>query len=91
MLRINKTRQIIAEFIVTENGEEKLVKQTTINVNNEAVSTLYENLLLPDLYASNRATMRRDEQKLRDLRYEIEDAILSEIEADKTDKVKETE
>ncbi|WP_164682182.1 hypothetical protein [Streptococcus hyointestinalis] len=83
MLRINKTRRITAEFFVTENGEEKLVKQTTIDVNNEAVSTLYENLLLPDLYAKNRTAMRKDEQKLRDLRYEIEDAILAEAEADK--------
>lgn len=83
MLKINKTRRITADFFVTENGEEKLVKQTTIDVNNEAVSTLYENLLLPDLYAKNRTAMRKDEQKLRDLRYEIEDAILAEAEVDK--------
>lgn len=84
MLKINKTRRITASFFVTENGEEKLVKQTTIDINNEAVSTLYENLLLPDLYAKNRTAMRKEEQKLRDIRYEIEDAILAEAEADKT-------
>lgn len=84
MLKINKTRRITADFFVTENGEEKLVKQTTIDISNEAVSTLYENLLLPDLYAKNRTAMRKDEQKLRDIRYEIEDAILAEAEADKT-------
>ena len=83
MLKINKTRRITASFFVTENGEEKLVKQTTIDINNEAVSTLYENLLLPDLYAKNRTAMRKNEQKLRELRYEIEDAILAEAEADK--------
>lgn len=83
MLKINKTRRITASFFVTENGEEKLVKQTTIDINNEAVSTLYENLLLPDLYAKNRTAMRKNEQKLRDMRYEIEDAILAEAEADK--------
>lgn len=83
MLKINKTRRITASFFVTENGEEKLVKQTTIDINNEAVSTLYENLLLPDLYAKNRTAMRKEEQKLRDMRYEIEDAILAEAEADK--------
>ena len=82
MLKINKTRRITASFFVTENGEEKLVKQTTIDINNEAVSTLYENLLLPDLYAKNRTAMRKNEQKLRELRYEIEDAILAEAEAD---------
>ena len=84
MLKINKTRRITASFFVTENGEEKLVKQTTIDINNEAVSTLYENLLLPDLYAKNRTAMRKEEQKLRNMRYEIEDAILAEAEADKT-------
>ena len=83
MLKINKTRRITASFFVTENGEEKLVKQTTIDINNEAVSTLYENLLLPDLYAKNRTAMRKEEQKLRNMRYEIEDAILAEVEADK--------
>lgn len=83
MLKINKTRRITASFFVTENGEEKLVKQTTIDINNEAVSTLYENLLLPDLYAKNRTAMRKNEQKLRNMRYEIEDAILAEAEADK--------
>ena len=83
MLKINKTRRITASFFVTENGEEKLVKQTTIDINNEAVSTLYENLLLPDLYAKNRTSIRKEEQKLRDMRYEIEDAILAEAEADK--------
>lgn len=84
MLKINKTRRITASFFVTENGEEKLVKQTTIDINNEAVSTLYENLLLPDLYAKNRTAMRKEEQKLRNMRYEIEDTILAEAEADKT-------
>lgn len=83
MLKINKTRRITASFFVTENGEEKLVKQTTIDIDNEAVSTLYENLLLPDLYAKNRTAMRKEEQKLRNMRYEIEDAILAEAEADK--------
>ena len=83
MLKINKTRRITASFFVTENGEEKLVKQTTIDINNEAVPTLYENLLLPDLYAKNRTAIRKEEQKLRDMRYEIEDAILAEAEADK--------
>ena len=83
MLKINKTRRITASFFVTENGEEKLVKQTTIDINNEAVSTLYESLLLPDLYAKSRTAMRKNEQKLRELRYEIEDTILAEAEADK--------
>lgn len=84
MLRINKTRQTTAEFWVTEGGEEKLVKTTTINTDNNAVSTVYETLHNPELYAKHRATMRVDEDALRELRYKIEDDILAELEADNT-------
>ena len=84
MLRINKTRQTTAEFWVTEGGEEKLVKTTTINTDNNAVSTVYETLRDAELYAKHRATMRVDEDALRELRYKIEDDILAELEADNT-------
>ena len=40
MLKINKTRQTTADFYVTENGSERLVKTTTINTDNNAVSTV---------------------------------------------------
>lgn len=78
MLKITKTRQTTAEFFVTDNGEDKLVKTTTINTGNDAVSTVYETLHEPDLYAKNRRDMRKHEQELRELRYAIEDAILAE-------------
>ena len=84
MLRINKTRQTTAEFWATEGGEEKLVKTTVINTDDNAVSTIYETLHDAELYAKHRATMRADETKLRDLRYKIEDDILAELEADNT-------
>lgn len=76
MLKINKTRQTTAEFWVTEEKVEKLVKTTTINTNNNAVSTTYETLHDAELYAKHRATMRVDEEALRELRYKIEDDIL---------------
>ena len=79
MLKINKTRQTMAEFFVIEGGEEKLVKTTTINTDNNAVSTVYETLHDAELYAKHRATMRADEDALRELRYKIEDDILAEL------------
>ena len=82
MLRINKTRQTTAEFWVTEGGEEKLVKTTTVNTDNNAVSTVYETLHDAELYAKHRATMRVDEDALRELRYKIEDDILAELSAE---------
>lgn len=80
MLKVTKTRQTTAEFFVTADGQEKLVKTTVINTDHEAVSTVYETLHEPELYAKNRKAMRKDEQELRELRYKIEDEILAEIE-----------
>ena len=82
MLKINKTRQTTADFYVTENGSERLVKTTTINTDNNAVSTIYETLHDAELYAKHRTTMRVDEDALRELRYKIEDDILAELTAE---------
>ncbi len=82
MLKINKTRQTTAEFFVTEDKQERLVKTTVINTDNDAVSTVYETLHEPELYAKHRRDMRKHEQELRELRYKIEDEILAEIEAE---------
>uniref|UniRef100_UPI003F691D11 hypothetical protein n=1 Tax=Streptococcus pluranimalium TaxID=82348 RepID=UPI003F691D11 len=82
MLKINKTRQTTAEFFVTEDKQERLVKTTVINTDNDAVSIVYETLHEPELYAKHRRDMRKHEQELRELRYKIEDEILAEIEAE---------
>lgn len=82
MLKINKTRQTTAEFWVTEDKVEKLVKTTTINTDNNAVSTIYETLHDAELYAKHRVAMRADEDALRELRYKIEDDILAELTAE---------
>ena len=79
MLKINKTRQTTADFYVTENGSERLVKTTTINTDNNAVSTIYETLHDAELSAHPRVVMRADEDALRELRYKIEDDILAEL------------
>ena len=79
MLKINKTRQTVAEFFVIKDGVEKLVKTTTINTDNNAVSTIYETLHNAELYAKYRSVMRVDEEALRELRYKIEDDILAEL------------
>ena len=87
MLKINKTRQTTADFYVTENGSERLVKTTTINTDNNAVSTIYETLHDAELYAKHRSVMRVDEEALRELRYKIEDDILADLAAEASDKV----
>lgn len=87
MLKINKTRQTTAQFFAIEDGVEKLVKTTTINTNNNAVSTIYETLHDAELYAKHRSAMRVDEDALRELRYKIEDDILADLAAEASDKV----
>ena len=82
MLKINKTRQTTAQFFAIDDEIEKLVKTSTINTDNNAVSTVYETLHDAELYAKHRATMRVDEDALRELRYKIEDDILAELTAE---------
>ena len=82
MLKINKTRQALAEFFAIEDGVEKLVKTTTINTDNNAVSTIYETLHDAELYAKHRTVMRADEETLRTVRYKIEDDILADLAAE---------
>lgn len=82
MLKVNKSRRIVANFFVGQGNDETLVKSTVIEIDNQAVSNISEQLVDSELYAANRKEMRKDEQKLRDLRYSIEDEILSELAAD---------
>ena len=77
-LKITKQRTINAEFNVVEEGTTVLVKQTYISIDENAVSSVQENLLNAELYAKYRKQIRKDEQELRNLRYKIEDEILAE-------------
>ena len=82
MLKVTKTRQLVAEFFAQDGDQQKLVKTTVVNTDNDAVSTTSETLHDQDLYAKNRSSMRKHEQELREMRYKIEDAILAELEAE---------
>ena len=77
-LKITKQRTINAEFNVVEEGATVLVKQTYISIDENAVSSVQENLLNAELYAKHRQEMRTDERALRDLRYKVEDEILAD-------------
>lgn len=77
-LKITKQRTINAEFNVEEEGVTVLVKQTYISIDENAVSTVQENLLNAELYAKHRQEMRTDERALRELRYKVEDEILAD-------------
>ena len=81
MLKTILTRHVSAEFTVNEKGNEVLVKSVAINFDANAVPQVSEALHSPDLYNKHRRELRKDEEALRDLRYQIEDAILAEKKA----------
>ena len=79
-LVIKKTTKLTGEFKV----DDIIVKTTTVDVDENGVSTIFEYMNNADLYASNRRQMRKQEKEFRDKRYEVEDAILAEIEKKNT-------
>ena len=78
MLKTILTRHVSAEFTVNENGQEVLVKSVAVNFDADAVPQVSEALHSPELYNKHRAEIRADEEALRVLRYQIEDAVLAE-------------
>ena len=91
MLKTILTRHVSAEFTVTENDQEVLVKSVAINFDANAVPQVSEALHSPELYNKHRAEIRKDEEALRELRYQIEDAILADKEAAAANLDKEAE
>ena len=85
MLITNKSRSMTAQFYVENEGIKELVKTTTININQNAVSYISEQMFNDELYAANRAEMRKDEANLSELRYKIEDEILGELTKETTE------
>ena len=81
MLKTILTLHVSAEFTVNENGQEVLVKSVAVNFDADAVPQVSEALHSPELYNKHRRELRKDEQALSELRYQIEDAILAEKEA----------
>ena len=79
MLKTILTRHVSAEFTVKENDQEVLVKSVAINFDANAVPQVSEALHSPELYNKHRAEIRKDEEALRELRYQIEDDILAEL------------
>lgn len=91
MLKTILTRHVSAEFTANENGQEVLVKSVAVNFDADAVPQVSEALHSPELYNKHRAEIRKDEEALRELRYQIENAILAEKEAAAANLDKEAE
>lgn len=76
-LEITKTTRLVGNLKI---GDE-VVKQYTVD--EHGVSTVSEFLYHSELYAEHRLEMRNQEKLFRDKRYELEDAVLAEIESNK--------
>lgn len=77
-LEIKKTTKLVGNLRVND----QIVKTYTVDIDEKGVSTVTEWVANPDLYAANRREMRKQEAEFRTKRYEVEDAILAEIEAE---------
>lgn len=77
-LEIKKTTKLVGNLRVND----QIVKTYTVDIDEKGVSTVAEWVANPDLYAANRREMRKQEAEFREKRYEVEDAILAEIEAE---------
>lgn len=75
-LEIMKTTQLIGNLKI---GDE-IVKTYTVNIDNKGVSKIFETMYNQEFYAANRKEMRKQEAEFREKRYEVEDAILAELE-----------
>ena len=78
-LEITKTTRLVGNLKI---GDE-VVKQYTVDVDEHGVSTVSEFLYHSELYAEHRHETRNQEKLFRDKRYELEDAVLAEIESNK--------
>ncbi len=72
-----KTTRLVGNLKV----EDTLVKQYVVDINVQGVSSISESIYDATLYTQNRAEMRKQEEAFRNKRYEVEDAILAELDA----------
>lgn len=72
-----KTTRLVGNLKV----EDALVKQYVVDINGQGVSSINESIYDANLYTQNRAEMRKQEEAFRNKRYEVEDAILAELDA----------
>lgn len=72
-----KTTRLVGNLKV----EDTLVKQYVVDINEQGISNISESIYDANLYTQNRAEMRKQEEAFRNKRYEVEDAILAELDA----------
>lgn len=81
-LEITKTIKLVGNIKI----DNTVVKTITADIDNQGVSTINEWIGNTELYASNRREMRKQEAAFQTKVYEVEDAVIQELESEKKEK-----
>ncbi|UGQ08747.1 hypothetical protein [Streptococcus anginosus] len=81
-LEIIKTTKLVGNI----NIDDTVVKSITADINEKGISTISEWINNAELYAANRREIRKQEAEFQNKIYEVEDAIISELESGNKEK-----
>ena len=81
-LEIIKTTKLVGNIKI----DDTVVKSITADINEKGISTISEWINNVELYAANRREIRKQEAEFQNKIYEVEDAIIQELESGKKEK-----
>ena len=76
-LEIIKTTKLVGNIKI----DDTVVKSITADINEKGISTISEWINNVELYAANRREIRKQEAEFQNKIYEVEDAIIQELES----------
>ena len=81
-LEIIKTTKLVGNIKI----DDTVGKSITADINEKGISTISEWINNVELYAANRREIRKQEAEFQNKIYEVEDAIIQELESGKKEK-----
>ncbi|WP_247948456.1 hypothetical protein [Streptococcus constellatus] len=81
-LEIVKTRKLVGNIKI----DDTLVKTMTADINEKGITSFSEWINNTELYSKNRREIRKQEAEFQNKIYEVEDAIISELESGNKEK-----
>lgn len=81
-LEIVKTRKLVGNIKI----DDTLVKTMTADIDEKGITSFSEWINNTELYSKNRREIRKQETEFQNKIYEVEDAIISELESGNKEK-----
>ncbi|UTX64433.1 hypothetical protein [Streptococcus constellatus] len=81
-LEIVKTRKLVGNIKI----DDTLVKTMTADIDEKGITSFSEWINNTELYSKNRREIRKQEAEFQNKIYEVEDAIISELESGNKEK-----